>query len=340
MDSLVKACEMLGHEVLKVVSTEFKKHKGNYWKIRAVKLGMKKIEEKYYQKMNLQFVKLAREFKPDICIFINGKNITNDFLEYLKENQIKTRLFMIDSIQTSVFRPFYKNLLYYDKIFSYEPTDLTFLSDRHSDVNYLYVGYDSSIFYPLEEFIEKEYDICFVGSLYPSRLEMLEKVAVYAHHHNKKMIVHTNRYPQKYIWHAFRNFLRSIKFKAKYKYLDKCIVDIPLYNEDLSRLYQKSKICLNMHAEKNNRLHTGPNPRTFELLGSKAFQLIDEGHLQDGCLENKQHLVKYQDADELCKYIDYYLTYEQEREKIAIKGYEFAKEKYSMKECVKKLLES
>ncbi|HML34143.1 CgeB family protein [Sporomusa sphaeroides] len=340
MNSLVKACEMLGHEVLKVVSQEFKKQKENYWKMRAVKLGMKSIEAKYYKKMNLQFLKTAEEFKPDICIFINGKDITQDFLAYLKERQIRTRLFMIDSIQTGVFRPFLKNLPYYDRIFSYEPSDLEFLSDKHPDVNYLFVGYDSSIFYPLQEIRQEEYDICFVGSLYPSRLEILEKIASYAHSHNKKMIVHTtNRYPQKYCWHLPRNFFRRLRFKVKYAYLDKNIIDVPLYNEELSKIYQQSRICINMHAGKNNRLHTGPNPRSFEILGCRAFQLIDAGHMDYTYLENKRHLVEYRDTKELCENIDYYLNHDEERETIATTGYLWAKEKYTMQESVRKLLE-
>ncbi|WP_188400346.1 glycosyltransferase [Sporomusa sp. GT1] len=340
MNSIVKACEMLGHEVLKVVSPEFKKQKGNYWKMRAVKLGMKNIETKYYKKLNLQFVKTAKEFKPDICIFINGKDITQDFLIYLKENQIRTRLFMIDSIQTAAFRPFLRNLRYYDKIFSYEPSDLEFLADKHNAVHYLFVGYDNSIFYPIQEIRQKEHDICFVGALYPSRLEILEKVASYAHRHNVKMIVHTtNRYPQKYIWHSPRNFFRRLRFKIKYPYVNKCIIDAPLYNEELSKIYQKSKICINMHAGKHNKLHTGPNPRTFEILGCRAFQLIDAGHLDYIHLENKRHLVENQDIDELCTSIDYYLHHEEEREKIATAGYLWAKEKYTMQESVRKLLE-
>lgn len=340
MNSMVKSCEMMGHEVFKVNFTEFKKQRGAYWKKRAAKLGIKSIEENYYQKMNLQFIETTKKIKPDICIFINGKNITRNFLMYLKENQIPTRLFMIDSIQTNVFRPFYKNLSYYDKVFSYEPTDLEFLKDKHQNINYLFVGYDSSIFYPFQETKPKEYDICFVGSLYPSRLVLLEQVAKYAQSHNKKMIVHTtSRYPKKNIWYIARNFLRHLKFKSKYSYLNGYVVDVPLFNEKLSEIYQKSKICINMHAGIGNKLHSGPNPRTFEILGSKSFQLIDEGHLRCVELENKQHLIEYRTAEELCAYIKYYLNDDNKCNEIAAAGYEFAKVKYTMEECMKRLLD-
>lgn len=52
-----------------------------------------------------------------------------------------------------------------------------------------------------------------------------------------------------------------------------------------------------MHAGKSNKLHTGPNPRTFEISGSRVFQLIDAGHLNFIHLENRRHLVKYQNIE-------------------------------------------
>ena len=249
---------------------------------------------------------------------------------------------MLDSIQIEInmHQSFLENLTYYDKIFSYEPSDLGFLADKHPVAEYLFVGYDSSIFYPLQELKEKEYDICFVGRLYPFRLQLLEKVANYAYRHNRKMIVHTtDRYPKKDFSHALRSFVRSMRFKAKYPYLDKCIVDTPLYNEELSKFYQKSRICINMHAGENDKLHTGLNPRTFELLGIGAFQLIDTGHLDEVQLENGRHLIEYQNIEQMCESIEYYLYHEEERQKIASSGYECAKEKYTMIECAKKLLE-
>ena len=339
LSSLVKACKTLGHDVLKINLIEFKKERGNYLSKNLVKMGLKSAEIRYYQNMNLQYIEITKTFKPDVCIVINGQNINQKFLLYLKENKITTRLFMIDSIQANIFRPFLKNIAYYDKIFSYEPSDLGFLADKHPEVNYLFVGYDSSVFYPLQE-MKKEYDICFIGELYPFRLELLERVASYAYRHNRRMIVHTkSRYPKRDIWHAPRSFIRGIKFKANYPNVDKYIVDTSLYNEKLSEFYQKSIVCINMHAGKDNKLHSGPNPRTFEILGSRSFQLIDAEHLDYVHLKDKQHLVEYQDAEQLCENIEYYLNHEEERKKIAIAGYECAKEKYTMEECAKKLLE-
>ncbi len=342
VSSLVMACESLGHDVMKINLTPFKSQKGNRLSRNLVKMGLKGAEIRYYQKMNRQFIETAKAFKPDLCIIINGRNIGQDFLQYLKENKVATRLFMLDSIriEVNICQFFLKNLTYYDKIFSYEPSDLEFMADKHPGVEYLFVGFDTSIFYPLREIKNKEYDICFVGRLYPFRLKLLEKVASYAYSHNRKMIVHTtDRYPKKDIWHVLRSFARSMKFKAKYPYLDKCIIDTPLYNEELSKFYQRSRICINMHAGESDKLHTGPNPRTFELLGIGSFQLIDAGHLDDVQLENGRHLIEYQDAEQLCQSIDYYLNQEEERQKIASAGYECAKEKYSMIECAKKLLE-
>ena len=143
LNSLVKACESLGHDVMKINLTQFKSQKGNSLSKNLVKIGLKGAEVRYYQEMNQQFIETAKTFKPDICIIINGRNIGQDFLQYLKENKIATRLFMLDSIQIEInmHQSFLENLTYYDKIFSYEPSDLGFLADKHPVAEYLFVGF-------------------------------------------------------------------------------------------------------------------------------------------------------------------------------------------------------
>jgi spore maturation protein CgeB len=338
-DSLVNACKNMGHEVHMVTSIRFKNKKNNYWEKQALKLGFKNIEKQYYENMNLNFEKIAENFKPTICIIINGLDISISFLAYLKKQKIRSVLFLMDSIKNDCFKSSLKNLSYYDKFFSYEPSDKEFLLGKYNDLKYLFVGYDDTIFYPAKDEYEQGFDICFVGALYNERLTLLETVAKYAYDNNKKFVVHTMPlFHGQYIWHKIRSFFRYIKFNRKYFYLKKYLVDIPLFNESLSKLYNKSKICINIHDGSNDR-HSGVNPRTFEILGCKSFQLIDENHLNEIELKSGRHLVEYKDADDLCKKIDYYLENEKERQCIADAGYQIVKEKYTMKECMKIILE-
>jgi hypothetical protein len=56
------------------------------------------------------------------------------------------------------------------------------LSSKDKLAKYLFVGYDETIFSPMNNNEEKEFDICFVGVLYKgneNRLFLLERVAEY-----------------------------------------------------------------------------------------------------------------------------------------------------------------
>ncbi len=342
ISSVVKACELLGHEVMKGDIVEFKEAKNNYWRTRLSKLGIKSIEKNYYKNLNHKIINDLNSFKPDICIVINGQHINDELLSVLKANKVNTVLFMLDSIQTKFFKIYLKNLSFYDKIFSYEPLDRRFLASKVKGAEYLFVGYDENIFSPMNNNEKKEFDICFVGGLYKgseNRLLLLERVAKYAWENDKKMVVYTNQmYSSKYIWQKLKNSRRRNKFNSTYPYLIKFLIDKPIYYEELAYVYKKSKICINIHSI--NELHTGVNPRTFEILGCKSFQLIDENHLNEVELESGKHLVEFKEQDDLCEKIDYYLKNEKERELIANFGYEMAKDKYTMRESMKIILSS
>lgn len=336
--SLVKACEILGNQVMKIWITEFRDSGNAYWKIRANKFGFKIFEKNYNIKMNKDFIEKVESFKPDLCIIINGNNVNTEFLGALKKQSIKSVLFMIDSIQSDCFNHSLDQVSYYDKVFSYEPSDVNFLLEKYAYKNakYLFLGYDETIFQIGKE--RKEFDICFVGTLNKKRYNLLEKVAQYAYENNKKMIIYTKPlYPEKNIWHKLRNYSRSNKMQLKYPYLNKYLKDTPVHNEELANLYRKSKVCINIHSD--GCLHTGPNPRTFEILGCGSFELVDTNHLNQLELKNKQHLVEFEDEYDLCEKIDYYLHKEEEREAIASMGNGLVRQKYTMRECMKKILD-
>ena len=337
--SLVKACEMSGNQVKNIWITEFRESKNDYWKIRANKLGFRSFEKNYNTKMNRDFIKEVESFKPDLCIIINGKDVNMEFLITLKKLSVKTALFMIDSIQFDCFRHSLNQISYYDKVFSYEPSDINFLLTNYAykSAKYLFLGYDETIFQVSEKNKEKEIDICFVGVLNKKRFNLLEKVAQYADQNNRKMVVYTHPlYPEKNVLHKIRNYFRANKIKSKYPFLTKFLIDTPVYNEKLADLYRRSKICINIHSE--GSLHTGPNPRTFEILGCGSFELVDFNHLHQVELESGKHLVEFESEDDLCGKIDYYLTYGKEREYIADNGHKLAKEKYTMSKCVENIL--
>ena len=82
-------------------------------------------------------------------------------------------------------------------------------------------------------------------------------------------------------------------------------------------LYSKTKICLNIHDGR----HKSPNPRTFEILATGTFELIDERESYGGLLQEGRDLIQFRDVEDLLFKIDYYLLHEDEREAIAASGH-------------------
>lgn len=333
-DSLVRACENAGHVSKKIVIKEFKEEEKTAWKIRLVKWGIKNFERKYEKDRDTRHKALISSFQPDICIVFNGYRVKENILRFIKTKNIKIVLFMLDSLRENYCKDAQDHITYYDQIFSYESTDVNFFIEKCNYIKYLFVGYDESIFYPSQNDELKTLDVCFIGVLDELRLFLLERVAKYAIKGEKTFLVYTiplfqsKNHKEK----GVGSCQDKSEFEEKYPYLSKCIVETPLYNRDLAVAFEKSKICINIH--RNNECHTDVNPRTFEILGCRSFQLIDAGHLKNIDLQSGKHLVEYVNDEDLCKKIDYYLIHEKEREEIAKNGYEIAKEKYTMQKSL------
>ncbi|MSU09058.1 glycosyltransferase family 1 protein [Veillonellaceae bacterium WCA-693-APC-5D-A] len=113
----------------------------------------------------------------------------------------------------------------------------------------------------------------------------------------------------------------------------------PILGQDLRKLYNGSKICLNINqGTRNPEWHTGVNPRTFEIMGCNSFELIDAGHLDFVDIVAGRDIIEFSGKEDLVKKIDYYLSHDDERKSIAANGYKIVKEKYTSSAIVKTLL--
>lgn len=336
--SLVNACRVLGYEVLYLEIKDYKDIEQQSWRKQAVKLGYKYFEKEYEKSQEERFIKTISEFKPDVCIAFNGLYIPKGLLLAMQKQNVKRILFLADTIQGDGFRSVVPTLPLYNCIFSYESTDCIFLSKQFPDVKYMFLGYDEKLFFPSEQNLQKEIDISFIGTAIPNRLEILEAVSRYAHDNKKKLVIHIRPiFKEHHILHKIKNYFKRNKFRKNFPYFSKYAIEKPIYNQALVDVYRKSRICLNIHSSED--MHTDANPRTFEILGCKSFQLVDCNHLKNVGIMPGHHLVEFKDSDDLCKKIDYYLQHIRERETIAISGYEIAKKEYTMSRAVKKMLE-
>ena len=298
----------------------------------------KEYYKEVYSKQNTMYINAAKFSKPDFVFVINNDGVDSTFLEYCKNNKIPLFLYCMDSIRWC------DNALecmrYYDDIYSYEPSDTKVEFRPGHFVKFVPIGFDKDIYKPNDKLTKQKYDICFVGRLDKRRLAILEKVAEYANNNDKSMIVYTSIQLLKipHFWLIPKLIARRIRYNIKYKNLMKYIVNEPIIGKDLTDLYNNSRLCLNIHVGTHEGMHTGPNPRTFELLGCRSFEMIDSGHIGLTNLESGKDIVEFSDENDMLKKIDYYLNNDSERNKIAENGFIKASEYYRLDVLVHQIL--
>jgi len=96
-------------------------------------------------------------------------------------------------------------------------------------------------------------------------------------------------------------------------------------SEACNRIFNATKVNLNLHSspwcDGVNPAGDYLNPRTFELAGARAFQLVDERNELSRSFEAGVELETYRDIAECRKKIRYFLDHEDERDEIAENGY-------------------
>lgn len=297
----------------------------------------KKFLTDFFHRQNLAYIDAAKKFKPDYAFVINNSRMNTEFLQYCNQNKIPLIMYCIDSIRWC--DKALEHMHYYDEIFSYEPSDSKIEFKSGKFVKFLPLGFDSNIYKPTKNNQIKKYDLCFVGRLDNHRLNILEQVAKYAYEYKLNFVVYTSiqlfHIPN--IWLAPKLLVRRLKYNYKYPHLMKCIINKPILGQELTDLYNNSKICLNIHVATHAGMHTGPNPRTFELLGCQCFEIIDEGHISQTLLKNNQDLVEFKTSEDLIKKIDFYLNNSLQREKISVHGYNTAVNNYELNILLKQI---
>ena len=98
------------------------------------------------------------------------------------------------------------------------------------------------------------------------------------------------------------------------------------YSEELPKAYHLSKINLNVTL---HSITSGIPLRIFDIMGVGGFVLSNYQPEIEDCFAIGGEIEVYKDLDELEEKIYYYLSHENIRQKIALKGYEKVSEKYS-----------
>jgi len=253
--------------------------------------------------INEKIISLAFETKPDVVIVTGGHRISGSTVKTLRDHGIVAVLWTIDPPLN--FQPIIDAAPLYDHIFCQGTEAIELLSQAGiKGARWLPVACDPSQHRPVElSAKEKEQygrDVVFVGSYYPSRAELFEKLVEF----------------DLGIWGPGWEELAS---------------DSPLRGSSRGghsrpevwlKIYSASKIVLTPHYRDPERRFPvyQASPRVFEALACGAFVISDDQRDVFSLFKDGEHLARFVDLDELIEKIAYYLDRPKEREEIAKRG--------------------
>lgn len=316
-----KSLKNIGHEV-RTVYTDSYYSVCPYYKKKMDKLGFHADRIKYQEKLKEKLYQTVDSFSAELVLFVN---IPTDII--MPEDLIriyskcKIACWFVDGIDRRVNISQY--LLYFDKTFVFEECDIKYVKQFGMEANYLPVGYGESF---KKTASVKDIDICFIGSPFSNRLKILENIARVAEYRSWKLKIFGPFYDTSYPW-------KKLLFKYKYPYISKFLDNRVVSTIEASGIYNRTKICLNIHSEN----HKSPNPRTFDIMATGSFELMDYREYPGDLSEDD--CAFYNDADDIIEKIDFYLHNDAIREKKAKHGYRKVIDKISMKSVLGRLID-
>lgn len=285
-------------------------------------VGIHNKRDEYYRLFYKKLTSVIDEFSPNLILFINipVEAITIcQFKSMASKHNIVC--WFVDSLKKQLDVIPY--LRYLKNVYVFEEADVMYLHNLGVKAIYLPVGYNSAFRW---KHARKDIDILFIGSPFRHRLKVLERLAKEALIKKWKVKIIGPFFSKKYPW-------KKMFFQRKYPHIYHYLDNRRVSPEEAAELYARTKICLNIHTIDSK----SPNPRTFEILATGSFELIDIRSYWGG-LRAGVDLESYRDVDDLIEKVNVYLENPAKRNKIALAGYQHVHDKMSMRYILQKVI--
>lgn len=257
----------------------------------------------------------AISLRPDLVLVLNGLHtFPEDHLQQIDAIRllgIRTAVWYVDDPYMTETTA--KNAIHYDIVLTHELSTVALYKELGCQiVHYCPLAVNENLFRPLKTTVEYGSDICFIGQGFWNRIEMFDAIADTLL--GKRTIIIGQ------LWERLQQYSKLKPFiNMGWITSDECI-----------KYYNAAKIVINMHrttetgADNFNTLNYpgySINPRTFEIAACGAFQLTDvredlANHYRPG-----YDIETYGDANDLSAKLTYYLSHEEERRNVALRGY-------------------
>ncbi len=320
--------ERMGHTVT-VINIDGYQDVASYLSRKIDKLGVHGRHNDFRRSFNNRISELVLSVEIDFVLFIDvpERVMTIDeiqsFSNLCHSHGKKVILWLVDPVGNAIEH--YNTICrFFDGVYSFETKDVAEFNKNNIPDIYCPVGCNYA--YRGEEEYERDIDIFFCGCSRKSRNRFLEAAAIFAKRKKLNMKVCGNFWEKIYPW---KKLFFAIKHQQLYHYIDNGYF---LPNK-VAEFYRRSKICLNVNGDERDSM----NPRSFEIMATGAFHLTDERRFY-GDMVPGEHLATYKDPDDMICQIEYYLTHEKERKRIARNGMELVREKYSLENSLNQIL--
>ncbi len=261
----------------------------------------------------------VHEYRPDLIVLEHTPNIAPWAVYEAK--QLAPIFYWVDSPPAGAqAQDMIASLKFATKLFTIDRTWMTILFDK-KDYEFLPLAGDETIFVPKSvPESEKEYDVVFVGSMPPQSGDGYLRAAVCASVARE---------------HKIAIFGAGADYWVRYfPELKKCIHDVRIPDGELSGLYNRTKIVLNIHSTWH---FSSVSARTYEIALTGAFQLVDHRNDLDE-LFPKNMFATFRSAHEVPKLVGEWLKKPAEREKKALKAREHVLAHHTWRHRAEKML--
>jgi glycosyltransferase involved in cell wall biosynthesis len=248
--------------------------------------------------------------------------------EFLRKLRVYKVLRIADGPLASYDRDFaylhaYDHVLYHSHAYS---RDMGMAEKLH------YCGAKKMDFWPLASFdalcepskteadlfsTKRDIDVIFIGTLPINKMPLIAAV--------KKSM------GKRLCLHGLVNFKQNIYFNLKFRFPGWVT---PLPFENYVSFYQRAKIGINVH---NRGDYSVGSYRLFDLPANGVMQISDGGEWLDHFFEVGEEIESYTNANELLEKLRYYLTHDEERERIALNGLRRVRKDYKISNLLNKV---
>jgi spore maturation protein CgeB len=247
--------------------------------------------------------------KPDYVVVMNGGEVTNAARSFCTKHGIRMAMWAHDPC--SRFKWIADAAHSYDTIYTHELNDLEILSQSGTP-HFLPMAYDPTRYFPIDEEVVEDVDVSFVGAIrrtYGRRSELLRGLSKELK--GSRLEIWSDPTPF-YSPFRYQDFLIMIAGG------NSTVRRSRFTHEQNSKLYNRTKLCLNIHQELE---HKAVNPRSFEILGSGGFLLTDMPLKAIEDFEDGRDYVAYTGFDDLLQKSREYLRDEEARRRIEESGH-------------------